>query len=168
MTRMVKIERRRYVAASPAALWEIIGDPDRFTEWYPTVESFEVLEGAGLGRRQRLFSTWNGRQAEIDQVVTAFEPGRTLAWRHEAERLDGRPAPVFARATHFTVRLAPEGPGTRVTLLAEIEPAGFLAGPLIRLVGARRVAGGMEQALAALHTVVRSGPPDASLMMAAD
>ena len=150
---MIEIVRSRYVSASPAALWEIVSDPDRFTEWYPTVEGFEVLQGAGLGRRQRLFSTWGGRQAEIDQVVTAFDPGRTLAWRHEAERLDGRPAPVFARATHFTVRLAPEGAGTRVTLLAEIEPADFLRGLLIRMVGARRVADAMEQTLAALPMV---------------
>ena len=32
-----------------------------------------------------------------------------LAWRHEAERLDGEPAPRFASETLFEIRLEPEG-----------------------------------------------------------
>jgi hypothetical protein len=45
------------------------------------------------------------------------------AWRHVAERLDGKPAPVFARSTRFRISPEPHGAGTLVRLRSTQEPA---------------------------------------------
>jgi hypothetical protein len=88
--------------------------------------------------------------------VTDHEPGRLLAWRHEQERLGGKPAPRFARETRFEIRLEPESGGTRVRLHARQEPAGPLRGLVIRAFGKREVAGHMERSLERLADAVRS------------
>jgi len=103
-----------------------------------------------VGRKQRLHGRWGRKRAEIDQVVTEYLPGKVLAWRHEAERLDGQPAPEFAMETAFAIRLQPEGSGTRVRLESRQEPAGPVRGLMIRLFGKREVAGHMDRSLASL------------------
>src|SRR4029077_18561239 len=88
---------------------------DRLPEWYARAASVEVLEGAGLGRRQRVRSEWRGADSEVDQLITAFEPEHLLEWRHEAERLGGQPAPRFALETVVRIKLDAQGPdATRV------------------------------------------------------
>ena len=50
---------------------------------------------------------WGRKRSEIDQVVVEHGPLRRLAWRHEAERLDGLLVPRFAAQTVFTATLEP-------------------------------------------------------------
>src|SRR4051794_17985645 len=91
---------------------------------------------------------WGGRSWEIARVVVEHAPPRRLAWRHEAERLDGKPAPRFAASTLFSMTLEPDGPeATRVTLRSQQEPASPLRGGVIRLFGRREVAGKLEESL---------------------
>jgi len=107
-----------------------------------------VLEGEGVGRRQRMHGHWGRKRSEIDQVVVEHDAPRRLAWRHEAERLDGKPAPRFAASTRFTITLEPDGAGaTRVHLRSEQEPASALRGLVIRLFGRREVAQKLEESL---------------------
>jgi hypothetical protein len=61
-----------------------------------------------------------------------------LAWRHEAERLDGRPAARFAASTVFTMDLRPDGHASRLTLRSQQEPASALKGVVIRRFGRGR------------------------------
>ena len=110
---MIEVTRERVVAAPPAWVWEQVADVTRMARWFSFAESIEVLEGEGLGRRQRQHGRWGSKRSEIDQVVTAFDPPRRFEWRHQAERLDGKPAPRFARDTRFTVAMAAEEAGTR-------------------------------------------------------
>jgi len=81
---VVKVERERTIPAAAAQIWEVVASADRLPQWYARSGKVEVLEGAGLGRRQRISSTWQGQESEVDQVITAFEPGRPPQWRHEA------------------------------------------------------------------------------------
>jgi uncharacterized protein YndB with AHSA1/START domain len=90
---MIEIARERSISAPAARVWEVVAEAERLPEWYARAASAEVLEGAGLGRRQRLRSEWRGQDSEVDQLITAFEPEHLLEWRHEAERLGGQPAP---------------------------------------------------------------------------
>jgi uncharacterized protein YndB with AHSA1/START domain len=121
---MIEVVRERSMPASAGRIWAVVADVRRLPEWYARAGKAEVLEGNGLGRRQRLISEWRGQESEIDQVVTAFEPGRRLQWRHEAERLGGRPAPRFSAETVLTIELQPDGPGrTRVLLTSRQRPA---------------------------------------------
>jgi uncharacterized protein YndB with AHSA1/START domain len=154
---VIDVSATRTIAAPPDALWPLLDDPQRMGEWFAFAERFEVLGGEGVGRRQRMHGRWGRKRSEIDQVIVAHDPPRRLAWRHEAERLDGRPAPRFAATTTFSATLEPDGAGTRVTLRSEQEPASALKGLVIRLFGRREVAGKLDDSLDAL--AARVGAP---------
>lgn len=145
---MIDVIAARTIPAPPDEIWPLLDDPRRLGDWLAFADSGELLEGEGAGRRQRMHGRWGRKRSEIDQVVVAYDPPRRLAWRHEAERLDGRPAPRFAASTQFQVTLEPQGAGgTRVTLSSEQEPASRLRGLLIRLFGRREVAAKLEESL---------------------
>jgi uncharacterized protein YndB with AHSA1/START domain len=121
---MIEIARERNISAPAARVWEVVSEAERLPEWYARAASVEVLEGAGLGRRQRLRSEWRGQDSEVDQLITAFEPEHLLEWRHEAERLGGQPAPRFALETVVRIKLEAQGPdATRVVLESRQRPA---------------------------------------------
>ena len=121
---MIEITRERTIPARAARVWEVVSEAERLPEWYARAASAEVLEGAGLGRRQRLHSQWQGQDSQVDQVITAFEPERLLEWRHEAERLGGQPAPKFASETVVRIELEAQGrDATRVVLESRQRPA---------------------------------------------
>src|ERR1700686_329706 len=107
---MIEIARERTIPAPAARVWKVVAKAERLPEGYARAAEVEVLEGSGLGRRQRIRSQWQGQDSEVDQLVTAFEPERLLEWRHEAERLSGQPAPRFATETVVRIRLQAEGP----------------------------------------------------------
>jgi uncharacterized protein YndB with AHSA1/START domain len=121
---MIEIARERTIPAPAARVWKVVAKAERLPDWYARAASVEVLEGSGLGRRQRLRSQWHGQDSEVDQLITAFEPERLLEWRHEAERLGGKPAPRFATETVVRIKLQAEGPNTtRVVLESLQQPA---------------------------------------------
>lgn len=121
---MIEIARERTIRAPAGRVWKVLSDAERLPEWYARAGRVEVLEGAGLGRRQRLHSQWQGQDSQVDQLVTAFEPGHLLEWRHEAERLGGQPAPKFASETVVRIELEAQGPdATRVVLYSRQRPA---------------------------------------------
>lgn len=151
---MIEIVRERVLGAAPEAVWTLVDDPSRMGEWFTFAERIEVLEGEGLGRRQRLYGRWGRKRSEIDQTIVEYEPQRRLGWRHDAERLDGKPAPVFARETRFTIELVPEGPRTRVRMISRQEPASAIKGVVMRLFGTREVAGHMARSLDRLDALV--------------
>jgi uncharacterized protein YndB with AHSA1/START domain len=138
------------VPATPERLWPLIDDPARMGEWFAFADRMELVEGEGLGRRQRLHGHWGRKRSEIDQEIVAYDPGRELGWRHLAERLDGKPAPRFAAETVFTITLVPEGNQTLVKLVSRQVPASRLRGLVMRLFGGREVAKLLEQSLAKL------------------
>ena len=145
---MVDVSAERTIAAPPDAIWPLLDDPTRLGEWFAFADSGEVLEGEGVGRRQRMHGRWGRKRSEIDQVVVAHDPPRRLAWRHEAERLDGKPAPRFAASTTFTMTLEPAGAhASRLRLRSEQEPASALRGIVIRMFGRREVAQKLEESL---------------------
>jgi uncharacterized protein YndB with AHSA1/START domain len=114
---MIEIARERNISAPAARVWEVVAEAERLPEWYARAASAEVVEGAGLGRRQRVHGQWHGQSSEIDQVITAFEPARLLEWRHEAERLGGQPAPRFATETVVRIKLEAQGPDVTLVVL---------------------------------------------------
>ena len=121
---MVNIETERIIPAPAARIWEVVASADRLPQWYARAGKVEVLEGSGLGRRQRISSSWQGQDSEVDQVITAFEPDRLLEWRHESERLGGIPAPRFALETVVSIKLEADGPdSTRVVMESRQRPA---------------------------------------------
>jgi uncharacterized protein YndB with AHSA1/START domain len=145
---MIDVTASRTIPAGSDEIWALLDDPARLGDWLAFAERGEVLDGDGVGRRQRMHGRWGRKRSEIDQVVVEHDPPRRLAWRHEAERLDGKPAPRFAASTLFSMTLEPDAPGaTRVTLRSQQEPASPLRGLVIRLFGRREIAGKLDESL---------------------
>jgi uncharacterized protein YndB with AHSA1/START domain len=142
--------RERRVAASPEQLWPLVSDPARLQEWFTFALAAEVLDGEGVGRRQRMHGEWGSKRSEIDQEVVEFDPPRRIAWVHLAERLDGKPAPRFAASTRFTVDLTPDDGGTSVRLHSAQEPASLVRGLVMRLFGTREIAQNLDRSLSRL------------------
>ena len=158
---MIDVSASRTIPAEPDAIWPLLDDPARLGEWFAFAESGEVLEGAGVGRRQRMHGRWGKKRSEIDQVVVEHDPPHRLAWRHQAERLDGRPAPRFAASTRFTMTLEPAGAGaSRLLLCSEQEPVSALRGLVIRLFGRREVATKLEESLDRLQALFATDDGD--------
>jgi uncharacterized protein YndB with AHSA1/START domain len=159
---MIDVTAARTIPAAPAAIWPLLDDPARLGEWFAFADRGELLDGSGVGRRQRMHGHWGRKRSEIDQVVVEHDPPRRIAWRHDAERLDGKPAPRFAASTQFAMTLTSEGPGaSRLTLRSEQEPASALRGLVIRLFGRREVAQKLDESLdrlEALFAAVDGGP----------
>jgi len=145
---MVDVTVSRTIPAPPDAIWPLLDDPARLGDWLAFADRGEVLEGSGVGRRQRMHGHWGRKRSEIDQVVVEHNPPRRLAWRHEAERLDGKPAPRFAASTTFTMTLEPAGTdASRLRLCSEQVPASAARGLVIRLFGRREVAQKLDESL---------------------
>jgi hypothetical protein len=136
-------------------VWHLVSRPERTPEWLSFAESVEVVSGSGCGERRRQYGQWGKRRSEIDQEVIEYRRPLVVAWRHLAERLDGRPAPRFASRTEFRIELEPSGRGTLVRLRSIQEPASALRGVLLTLFGRKEIAKGMERSLARLADVLR-------------
>ena len=145
---MIEVRAERSILAAPDVLWPLVSDPGRLPEWFAFAESVEVLDGPdGAGQRRRQHGHWGKKPSEVDLLITRWEPPRALAWRHQAERLNGKPAPRFAASTDFTIELVPDGAGTRVRLRSAQVPAGALRGLVIRAFGRREVATALNESL---------------------
>jgi uncharacterized membrane protein len=134
---MIDAEQEVVVGAPADALWGLVSDPERLPQWLVFAEKIEVLERGEVGMKMRLIGSWGGRHSEVDVEVTDFQPKRRLAWRHLAERVDGKPVTRYARETRFAIELEPQGSQTKVRLHAQQEPAGPFRGFLIRRFGYR-------------------------------
>ena len=152
---MIEIVRESRVDAPVESVWKIVSDPDRAPDWFTFAERVEVKEGQGVGQLRTQHGRWGSKHAEVDQEITAFEPNRLLAWRHLAERLDGKPAPKFAASTDFSIELEPAGEVTTVRLRSRQEPAGALKGLVMKLFGTKDVARHLDRSLVKLNEVVR-------------
>jgi uncharacterized protein YndB with AHSA1/START domain len=152
---VIEIVREARVDAPPDKVWEIVSDPDRAPDWFAFAERVEIRSGTGVGQLRTQHGRWGRKRAEVDQEITAHEPNRLLAWRHVAERLDGKPAPRFAESTEFRIELEPDSPATTVRLRSRQVPAGALKGLLMKL-GAKGIARQLERSLDRLAEAVRT------------
>ena len=151
---MITVSRSRVMPATSHEVWDLVSSVDRLPEWLTFSEAAETLEGEGVGRLQRIHGHWGKQRSEVDQRITGWEPPLRLEWRHEAERLDGKPSPVFARETRVEIRLDPDGEGTRVTLESAQVPASRLKGLMLRLLSRRQLGSAYDRSLERLASVV--------------
>jgi len=148
---VIEIVRESRVGAPVANVWALVSDAGRAPEWFTFAERVEVRSGEGVGQLRTQHGRWGSKHAEIDQEITGFEPERLLAWRHVAERLDGKPAPRFAASTEFRIELEPVGEATKVRLRSRQEPAGAVKGLVMKLFGTKDVARHLERSLERLE-----------------
>jgi uncharacterized protein YndB with AHSA1/START domain len=152
---MIEVVAERVVSAPPERIWPLVSDPAQLPSWFAFADRVEVLEGDGAGQLRRQHGHWGKKASEVDQELTAFEPGRRLAWRHLAERLDGKPAPRFAASTDFSIEIDPELAGTRITLRSVQVPASRPRALVMRAFGRRELATTLSRSLDALEQRLR-------------
>jgi uncharacterized protein YndB with AHSA1/START domain len=160
---VIEVTRERELEVPPEDLWPIVSEAARLGDWFAFAESAEVVDGdAGVGQRRRMHGRWGKRKSEIDQRVVDWEPPRRLAWEHEAERLDGKPAPRFAAETRFSIELEPTDGRTRVRLTSRQLPASKPRGLVMRLFGGREIGGKLDDSLDRLGQVTSRSLPDST------
>ncbi len=113
----MEIARSRLIRATPDRIWPFVDDVTQWPKWFTEAQRAELTGGGtAIGRAHRMYGIARGKPTEIDSTVTAREPNRRLAWRHDNERVNGKPGPVvYAKETHAEVTLEPQGDATLVT-----------------------------------------------------
>jgi uncharacterized protein YndB with AHSA1/START domain len=152
---MIEVVAEKTVPAPPETVWPLVADPEQLPRWFGFAERVEVLDGEGAGQRRRQHGHWGSKPSEVDQELTAFDPPRRLAWRHLAERLNGKPAPRFAASTDFSIDLIPEDRGTRVRLSSAQVPASRPRGLVMRAFGRRELERTLRESLDALEAELK-------------
>ena len=109
---MPQASRSRVVAASPEAVWRVVGDPSHLARWWPKVER---VEGVRRGSFTEVMRTKKGRTIRADfHIVDADRPRRHI-WTQD---LPGTPFERFLRLNETEAVLEPADGGTRVTLIS--------------------------------------------------
>lgn len=80
------LEDQEPIAAPPAAVWALVGDPTRMSEWSPQVDSTRLADGATACTVGTRFTNRNV-QGELAWIthgeIVRHEPGSALAFRIE-------------------------------------------------------------------------------------
>jgi uncharacterized protein YndB with AHSA1/START domain len=149
------VRERTLTAVSVEQVWNLIEPAELLPRWLAMTEKAEVLCGEGLGRRQRVHGHWGHRRFQIDQTVTVYEPRHALAWRHDAEHLDGKPAPKISAETEFRIEVEAIGRDVLIRLRSRQVPGSWLNGIIVRLVARPRVARMLDESLNRLAESLR-------------
>lgn len=154
---VIETFRQRTLPFPPERLWAIIEPVARLPEWFAGYETAELLSGHGLGRRQRAGGQWGRHKFQIEQTVIAYEPNRRLAWKHDSEIVDGRPAAKISKHTESWIELDPDpsGAGTRVRIFSRQTPSNIFTRIIIRHVAAKRIGANIQVSLSRLEELAR-------------
>ena len=144
----MRVRRHAVLPATPAAVWDVVGDPGQLARWWPRVERVESVDAAGF---TEVFRTQKGRTVRADYRIAALEEELEL---RVVQQLEGTPfAHVLAASSRRALLEAADG-GTRVVLEVEQTPQGMarLGGVMLRRAGRRQ----LDDALAALAALLSS------------
>lgn len=112
VTESIRVER------PPEDVWAVVSDLGTHTRWRPALVEFRQVSDGPLAVGSRIHEVlrWRRRRIELEDVVTALEPGRRFALR------GGWKAAEF----ELDLRLEPEDGGTRVTMDWPLRPKSLL------------------------------------------
>ena len=119
----VRIEARAESTASPAEVFAVLADHERWPEWFPSVKKVTVIGAAsGVGARRRVAIPG----ATVDEEFIVWEPGVRWTFTGIAAR------PKFTRSLVEDCRLEDRGSaGTSITYTMYLDPAPLLR-PLVK------------------------------------
>jgi uncharacterized protein YndB with AHSA1/START domain len=143
---MPTTRRSRTVADVPERVWETVSDPYHLPRWWPHVERVEAVVG---DRFTEVLTTDRGRSVRADFRVVESRAPELRVWEQEVA---GSPFERIMASGRTEVALAPDGEGTRVTLVVRQRMRGTarVAGWIVRR-GTRRVLDEALRALEELH-----------------
>jgi uncharacterized protein YndB with AHSA1/START domain len=108
------IEREITLDAPPSRVWRALSDHEQFGAWFRVKTDRPFAPGAKVGCR----CTYEGLEhLTWTMTITAMEPGRRLVWEWDAYYGEDGPAPGPDDVLTVEFTLAPEGSGTRLTIV---------------------------------------------------
>lgn len=113
----MRVRRERVLAAPPAAVWDLVGDPYALSRWWPRVERVESVDNGGY---TEVYRTEKGRSVRADYRIAALEAEQEL---RVVQQLEGTPFERIFSAASKRVLLEPAEGGTRLTLELDQTPA---------------------------------------------
>lgn len=147
-TAPIRIEARSESAASPADVFAVLADHERWPEWFPSVRKVTVLgPAAGVGARRRVSIPGS----RIDEEFIVWEPGVRWSFTGVAAR------PRFTKSLVEDCRLdALDSGGTAISYTMYLDPPDAVA-PLLRAL-AGRIRANNNRALANLARRAENPP----------
>lgn len=152
---MIEASGERYIEARTEQVWMFVDNANCLARWLSFATHVEVVEGQGLGSKQIVRGRFHRFCDGVEQEVTVYKPAREIAWTHTEEHPAIGRVPRFDRSTVITVRLIPEGAGTRVRIESAQEPAGPLRGLAMRLTTLRSLNRHIRQSLERLDGMIK-------------
>jgi uncharacterized protein YndB with AHSA1/START domain len=137
--------RKRTVAASPEAVWEVIEDPHHLPRWWPDVGR---VEGVEPDRWTLVFTTQKGRPVRADFRLLESHRPWLRSWEQE---IAGTPFERVLNESIIEIALEPVDGGTQVTIEQQQKLRGYsrTGGILLRRATARK----LDQALDGLRRI---------------
>lgn len=148
----MRFEYSGTVTSTPGEVFGLIADIERKHEWVgEVVASRRTSPGpTGVGTTYVDVVRFMGRTSEIPTVVTRYEPGHRLSYRHTGGPIQGE--------LDYVLRDAPHGTTLAVSIDAEMPVYLRLLGPLLQ----RQLRAQMDANFAALtRALEQTGRPNA-------
>jgi uncharacterized protein YndB with AHSA1/START domain len=103
----IQVTSSTVINRSPEVVWKVFTDRPRTKLWLTGLERMETISGAHLavGSRHRLTFREGNRWIQMDEVVTAVEPGKLYAFKSSMDMMKGS----------TVVRLTPKDGGAELT-----------------------------------------------------
>lgn len=143
---MINLDLGTLVDRPTKDVFTFVANPNNMSKWNSAVVSLEqVTPGdVGVGTKFKSVGEMMGRRIEGEMQVTAYEPDTKCGFQVNAGPMQ----------VNLTVTLKTVGTGTKISLNAQGNPAGFfkLAEPMM----AGRVRSMMEENLARLKSVLEN------------
>lgn len=107
---MPTTRRKRVIAADPAQVWAVCGDPYQLPRWWPRVERVEQVTA---GAFTEVLRSDRGRAVRADHRLTDLREGERIEW---TQMLENTPFERVMSEAVTRVSVVPVPDGTRVEL----------------------------------------------------
>jgi uncharacterized protein YndB with AHSA1/START domain len=140
---MPTVAASRTIAASPQAVWEVVGDPHHLPRWWPRVTRVEGVTLTGTGDCDAFTEVLIGRKGKVvraDFEVLEQVAGRRVVW---SQLVQDTPFEGVLRSAVTQIDLSPAQAGAAAATEVRIELRQELPGPLGGGAGRGSAGGGL-------------------------
>jgi uncharacterized protein YndB with AHSA1/START domain len=131
---MPRVTRRRTIAASPRAVWNLVSDPYNLPRWWPRVSRVENVDRTRAGRRSqwtKVLDTSAGRGVRADYRCVSSAEEERYVWE---QQLAGTPFEKHLRSSVTEIGIEAAEGGAEVSLTSRQTLRGLsrLGSPMMR------------------------------------
>jgi uncharacterized protein YndB with AHSA1/START domain len=146
----------RTLAASPEAVWAVVGDPWHQARWWPRVKRMEAVDGE---RFTQVLGTDRGRGVRADFRLLELDAPRRVRWEQE---LQGTPFERLLAEAVTAIELSPADDGGATSVAIELRQQLHGWSRLVPFLFGRAARRQLDDALAGLERAVVGFDEDVS------